>query len=101
MLGNESKNARLHFFRFFFFLIIIIIVLFLFILLVIRCFFAIIFVLFLRTFHLTQCLPFLGKFISLALIISNNYVIKNRPCFHLPQIKTEKSKIGIFVHRIV
>merc|ERR1712113_112961 len=102
MIGNDFESQRLHFFRLFLFLlVVIIVVLFLFILLVIRCFFAIIFFLFLPSLYLTQRLPFLGKLIGLALVISDDYVIKDCPCFHLPQIKTEETKVGIFVHRVV
>merc|ERR1712187_910095 len=48
-----------------------------------------------------QCLPFLGKGVSLSLVICKDNIVKDRSSLDLPQVKTEEAEVGILVNGII
>merc|ERR1719240_283424 len=63
--------------------------------------FCIIFFLFLRLLYFRKCLPLLGELVGFSAIVSDDDVVEDGSSLHLPEIKTNETKVGILVHTVI
>merc|ERR1712183_457572 len=82
-------------------LIGVIVVLVLVLFLLVLGFLGLLLLLLFALFDFAQFLPLLSKYICLALVVGEDYVIKDGTTLHLPQVETEESEICIFVETVV
>merc|ERR1719414_2127179 len=103
----ELHEALSHFFIFLllFLVVVVVIVVVCRVVLFLSCFSSCILLifgfLFFRFLKLIQFLPLRCKCIRISIFVTNYDVIKNSTTLYLPQIKTNESKIVIFIHKII
>merc|ERR1711948_195029 len=101
-----SKRCLSHVFGFLLILLIVVIIFILFLLLcicfgIILLFLLIVFLFLSLLLYLAECLPLRGEGIGLRLDVTDDDVVKNCAALHLPQIKTNKAEVCVFVHTVI